>query len=194
MRLTVRDGLATVFVAAAAAVYLLWVTGAAMTGWSVRVAAAVVFGLGWAACVTDQKQMAVVYGAARGGWRPPAAYVVLVSGIGALALVTGVIALAAEQRGHVGGAGGFDGRAVGDRDGQAHADIGEREPFPASRRRPREHAAASANYGVGDPKDTCKDSDRIMNAAWPRDGGTIVSSEKGRWTGRRRRQRARLKR
>ena len=66
MRLTVRDGLATVFVAAAAAVYLLWVSGAAMTGWSVRVAAAVVFGLGWAACVTDQKQMAAVFGAARG--------------------------------------------------------------------------------------------------------------------------------
>jgi hypothetical protein len=59
------------------------------------VAAAVVFGLGWAACVTDQKQMAVVYGAARGARRPPAAYVVLVSGIGALALVTGVIALVA---------------------------------------------------------------------------------------------------
>src|ERR1039458_1359894 len=94
MRLTVRDGLATVFVAAALAVYLLWVSGAAMTGWSVRVAAAV-FGLGWAACVTDQKQMAVVYGAAHGGRRPPAAYVVLVSGIGALALVTGVIALVA---------------------------------------------------------------------------------------------------
>ena len=95
MRLTVKDGLATVFVAAAAAVYLLWVSGAAMTGWSVRVAAAVVFGLGWAACVTDQKQMAVIYGTARGGRRPPAAYVVLVSGIGALALVTGVIALVA---------------------------------------------------------------------------------------------------
>ena len=95
MRLTVRDGLATVFVAAAAAVYLLWVTGAAMTGWSVRVAAAAVFGLGWTACVTDQPQMAVVYGAARGGRRPLAAYAVLVSGIGALALVTVVIALVA---------------------------------------------------------------------------------------------------
>jgi hypothetical protein len=95
MRLTIRDGLATVFVAAAAAVYLLWVSGAAMTGWSVRVAAAVVFGLGWAACVTDQKQMAVIYGAVRGDRRPAAAYVVLVSGIGTLALVTGVIALAA---------------------------------------------------------------------------------------------------
>ena len=66
MRFTVRDGLATVFVPAAGVVYLLWVTGAAMTGWSARVVAVVVFGLGWAACVTDQKQMAVVYGAVRG--------------------------------------------------------------------------------------------------------------------------------
>ena len=37
MRLTIRDGLATLLVAAAWVVYLLWVTGAAMTGWSVRV-------------------------------------------------------------------------------------------------------------------------------------------------------------
>ena len=93
MRLTIRDGLATLFVAAAALVYVPWVTGAAMTGWSVRVTAAVVFGLGWAACLTDQKQMAAVYGATRGGPRPPAAYVVPVSVIGALALASGVIAL-----------------------------------------------------------------------------------------------------
>ena len=93
MRLTIRDGLATVFVAAAAVVYLPWVTGAALTSWSVRVTAAVVFALGWAACMTDQKQMAVVYGATREGRRPPAAYVVLVSAIGALALVAGVMAL-----------------------------------------------------------------------------------------------------
>jgi hypothetical protein len=39
--------------------------------------------------------MAVIYGAARGGPRPSAAYVVLVSAIGALALVTGVVALVA---------------------------------------------------------------------------------------------------
>ena len=95
MRLTIRDGLATLFVAAAALVYVPWVTGAAMTGWSVRVTAAVVFGLGWAACLTDQKQMAAVYGATRGSPRPPAAYVVLASVIGALALVSGVIALVA---------------------------------------------------------------------------------------------------
>jgi hypothetical protein len=93
MRLTIRDGLATVFVAAAAAVYVPWVTGAALTGWSVRVTAAVVFALGWAACMTDQKQMAVVYGATREGPSPPAAYAVVVSATGALALVAGVIAL-----------------------------------------------------------------------------------------------------
>jgi hypothetical protein len=93
MRLTIRDGLATVFVAAAAAVYILWVTGAAMTGWSVRVTAAVVFVLGFAACVTDQKQMAAVYGASGEGPRPPTPYVVLASAIGALALVCGVMAL-----------------------------------------------------------------------------------------------------
>jgi hypothetical protein len=93
MRLTIRDGLATLLVAAAAAVYVLWVTGAAMTGWPVRVAAAVVFALGFAACLSDQKQMAVVYGASREGPRPPVAYVVNASVIGALALVSGVIAL-----------------------------------------------------------------------------------------------------
>jgi hypothetical protein len=93
MRLTIRDGLATLFVAAAAAVYVPWLTGAAFTGWSVRVTAAVVFALGWAACMTDQKQLAVVYRVSSEGSRPPAAYAVLVSAIGAVALVTGVIAL-----------------------------------------------------------------------------------------------------
>jgi hypothetical protein len=93
MRLSIRDGLATVWVAAAAAVYLLWATGAAMTAWSARTVAVLVFALGWAACVTDQKQIAGVYGAIREDSRPPAAYVVVVSAIGVLALVTGVLAL-----------------------------------------------------------------------------------------------------
>ena len=65
MRLTVRDVLATLFVAAAAALYGMWVTGAGLAGLSTRVIAVVVFGLGWAACVTDQKEMAVVFGADR---------------------------------------------------------------------------------------------------------------------------------
>jgi hypothetical protein len=93
MRLTIGDGLATLFVAAAAAIYAMWVSGTAMTGLSTRVIAAVLFRLGWVACITDQKQMAVVYGATRERPRPPVAYIVLVSAIGTLALVTGVIAL-----------------------------------------------------------------------------------------------------
>jgi len=93
MRLSVRDGLATVFVAAAAVLYALWDTGAALAGWSAREAAAVVFVLGFATCVADQKQMAVVYGAAPGQRRPPAAYVVLVSVLGAAALAAGITAL-----------------------------------------------------------------------------------------------------
>jgi hypothetical protein len=93
MNLTIRDGLATVLVAAAVTVYALWQTGAAMTGWSVRMTALVVFALGFAACVSDQKQMAVVYGATREGPRLPMPYVVLATAIGALALLAGILAL-----------------------------------------------------------------------------------------------------
>ena len=93
MRLTIRDVLATRLVAAAVTVYALWVSGAALTGWSVRGAATVVFALGFAACVTDQKQMAVVYGATREGPWPAVAYVIFASAIGALALLAGVLAL-----------------------------------------------------------------------------------------------------
>jgi FtsH-binding integral membrane protein len=95
MRLTWRDGLATLFVAAAVVVYGLWVTGTAMSQVSVRVIAAVVFGLGWAGCVSNQREMAVVYGADRDRRRPPVAYVVLASAVGAVALVAAIIALVA---------------------------------------------------------------------------------------------------
>ena len=98
MRLTARDVLATLFVAAAAALYGTWVTGAALAGLSTRVIAVVVFGLGWAACVTDQKEMTVVFGADRTRPRPPAAYAMLASAIGALALVTGIITLVTASR------------------------------------------------------------------------------------------------
>jgi len=93
MRFTVRDVLATLFVAVASASYGTWVTGAALAGWSTRMIAVVVFALGWAACVTDQKEMAVVFGADRTRPRPPVAYAVLASVIGALALVAGIITL-----------------------------------------------------------------------------------------------------
>jgi len=93
MRLTLRDGLATLFVCSAGAVYGIWASRTAMTGLSTRDIAAVVFGLGWAACLADKNEMAVVYGAARGRPRPPVAYAVLASAVGALALLTGITAL-----------------------------------------------------------------------------------------------------
>ena len=93
MRLTFRDGLAALFVGAAGVVYAVWATGTAMTGLSTRTVAAVVFGLGWAACLANQNEMAVVYGAASGRLRPPVAYAVVASGVGVLALVTGIVTL-----------------------------------------------------------------------------------------------------
>jgi hypothetical protein len=93
MRLTWRDGVATVFVAAAAVVYGLWVTGTAWPGVSTRVLGAVVLGLGWAACTINQREMAVVYGVDRNRRRPPMAYIVLASALGVVSLVAGIWAL-----------------------------------------------------------------------------------------------------
>ena len=80
-------------VAAAAAVYALWATGTAMASASATVIAAVVFGLGWAACLTDQCEMRIVYGADRQHPRPPLGYVVLTSAIGVMTLGAGIAAL-----------------------------------------------------------------------------------------------------
>jgi hypothetical protein len=93
MRLTWRDGSATLLVAAAAAVYALWATGTAMATTSATVIAAVLFGLGWAACLTDQREMEIVYGADRQHPRPPLGYVVLTSAIGVMTLGAGIAAL-----------------------------------------------------------------------------------------------------
>lgn len=92
MRLTWRDALATLLVGAAAALYGLWQTGTALAGMSTRVLGAVVFGLGWAGCMSDQREMASVYGA-RGRRRAPMGYVVAASLVGGVALVTGIMAL-----------------------------------------------------------------------------------------------------
>jgi amino acid permease len=92
MRLTRKDGLATLFVAAAGILYALWLTGFALTGASTRVIGAIIFGLGWAACMSNQSEMAAVFGAGTRR-RVPMTYVVIASLIGALALVAGVITL-----------------------------------------------------------------------------------------------------
>lgn len=79
--------------AGAAAVYALWATGTAMAGASITVIAAVVFGLGWAACLTDQREMQIVYGADRQHPRLPLSYIMLTSAIGAMTLGAGIAAL-----------------------------------------------------------------------------------------------------
>jgi hypothetical protein len=92
MRLTWRDALATLFVVAAAALYGLWQAGAVAVGVSTRVLGAVVFGLGWAGCMSDQREMASVYGAG-GHRRAPMAYAVLASLLGVVALAAGIMTL-----------------------------------------------------------------------------------------------------
>ena len=93
MRLTWKDGLATLFVGAAAVIYALWQTEAGMTGISTRALGAAVFALGWAGCVSNAASMAVVYGVAPGRQRPPLVYVVTVSFLGAVALAAGIITM-----------------------------------------------------------------------------------------------------
>jgi hypothetical protein len=94
MRLTWRrDGLATLLVATAAVLYVLWLTGTSLTGTSTRVLGAAVFALGWAACSGNKAEMAIVYGVDHERRRPPMLYVVTASIVGFVALVAGVITL-----------------------------------------------------------------------------------------------------
>jgi hypothetical protein len=92
MRLRWRDGLSTLLVAAAVVLYALWLTGTAAAGMSTRVLGAVVLGLGWAACTSNQAELAVAYGAG-GHRRAPWAYLVVASLVGLVALVAGVTTL-----------------------------------------------------------------------------------------------------
>ena len=94
MRLTWSDVVATVLVAAASLLFALWTTGAAFAGASTRVVGVIVFGLGIAACTSDRQAMASVYGA-QGQRRAPIGYVVVMSLLGATALIAGVLTLAA---------------------------------------------------------------------------------------------------
>jgi hypothetical protein len=92
MRLTWKDGLAGVFVAVAVALYGWSLADSAAIGLSTRGLAVVIFGLGMAGCYSARSQLEAVYGVADQP-RPPASYVVLVSALGAVALVAGIIAL-----------------------------------------------------------------------------------------------------
>lgn len=91
-RLSGGDLVATLLVATSVIVSVLWLTDVALTNWSTRVAAAVVFALGYLGCVTTRSRMAEVYGAG-GRHRAPLVYVIAASLVGTLALVSGVIAV-----------------------------------------------------------------------------------------------------
>ncbi len=93
MRLTMRDVRATLAVGAAVVFYLLWSSGTLAGGMSTRVAAAIVFVLGWIGCTSDVVRMKDVYGADDA--RPALTYVVLTSLIGAIAMISGIVAMVA---------------------------------------------------------------------------------------------------
>ena len=86
MNLTWRDGIATVFVAAAALVYGLWILGA-VDGLTLEAVAVIVLGLGFLASA-----LAVVpgFGALIGGSK---AYMAIASLIGVVALASGVLTI-----------------------------------------------------------------------------------------------------
>jgi hypothetical protein len=91
MRLTWRDGLATLLVAAAATLYALWAGGAVMPGVSTRWMTVIAFALGMAACTANQRELGEVYGA-RGGRRPSGLYIALATALGVVMLVAGILA------------------------------------------------------------------------------------------------------
>ena len=91
-RLSGADIAATLLVATAVVLAVLWFTDVALTDWSTRLVAGVVLGLGYLGCMTARSRMAQVYGA-EGHDRAPMAYVVVSSLLGATALLAGVAAL-----------------------------------------------------------------------------------------------------
>ena len=99
MSLTWKDGLATAFVSAAVVVYLLSQGGGTVAGLSgPRALAVAIFALGIGGCYTAKSAMEDVYGVG-GKSRPPLFYVVLVSVLGAVTLVAGIVAISAGSSG-----------------------------------------------------------------------------------------------
>ena len=92
MRLTWRDGLTTLLVAAAAGLYALWAADALMPGVSTRWMTVIAFALGMAACTANQRQLGEVYGATRDGPRSSGPYIALATAFGIAMLVAGILA------------------------------------------------------------------------------------------------------
>jgi hypothetical protein len=92
MRLTWRDGLATLLVAAAAVQYALWAAGGVMPGVSTRWMTVIAFAFGMAACTASQRALGEVYAATREGPRPSGLYIALATVLGLGMLVAGILA------------------------------------------------------------------------------------------------------
>jgi hypothetical protein len=92
MRLTWRDGLATLLVAAAVVLYALWAGNALMPGVSTRWMTVIAFALGMAACTANQRELGEVYGASEEGPRPSGLYIALATALGIVMLAAGVLA------------------------------------------------------------------------------------------------------
>jgi hypothetical protein len=93
MRLTWKDGLATVFVGSAVAVYGIWMAASEVLGLTTtRAVSAVVLILGIAGCYAARSYFGAIYGA-EGETRTSVPYLVLVSAFGIVALVGAVVAL-----------------------------------------------------------------------------------------------------
>ena len=89
MRVSWRDGLATLFVGVGVLLYVLWLTGAEVAGVSgIKAVGAVILGLGLAASM-----IAVVYGVGAGLLHVSKTYLAIASFIGLIALVAGVAVL-----------------------------------------------------------------------------------------------------
>ena len=94
MRLTWRDGLATLVVGAAAVLYALWAGGALMPGVSTRWMTVIAFALGAAACTANQHELGELYGAAGEGPRTSGLYIALATALGIVLLAAGILAFA----------------------------------------------------------------------------------------------------
>jgi hypothetical protein len=92
MRLTWRDGLATLLVAAAVVLYALWAGNDLMPGVSTRWMTVIAFALGMAACTANQRELGEAYGASGEGRRPSGLYIALATALGIVMLAAGVLA------------------------------------------------------------------------------------------------------
>ena len=92
MRISWRDGIATLAVAIATVGYLLWVTDTALTSWSARTVAIGVLVLGVVGGLAAAERIVADFGL-EGHDRAPMTYVVWMGLLGALAIVSAVVAI-----------------------------------------------------------------------------------------------------